>query len=50
MQVAVIADVGELSVQRYFLEPARLRPAIRNAVQRALPLAGLTDPHAGESL
>ncbi|HEY2408853.1 MAG TPA: hypothetical protein VGI10_22765 [Polyangiaceae bacterium] len=47
LRICVAAECDERAVNRFFHEPERVRPALRSAIRRALPLVGLTDPHAG---
>ncbi len=50
LKICVAAECGEQAVARYFSEPDRVRPAIRSAIRRVLPVLGLSDPHAGAAL
>jgi hypothetical protein len=50
LKICVTAECGEQAVSRYFEEPERVRPAIRAAIRRALPVVGVADPHAGVAL
>jgi hypothetical protein len=46
LKICVTAECGEQAVSRYFEEPDRVRPAIRAAIRRALPIVGVVDPHS----
>jgi hypothetical protein len=50
LKICVVAECDERAVTKFFREPERVRPALRAAIQRALPLVGVADPRAPKAV
>jgi hypothetical protein len=49
-KVGAFANCEERAVKRYYEAPNRVHPALQDAIKKALPLVGLSDPHAEAQL